>query len=216
MSLPEDTDDEYRKLLLGIEDVSCLAADALGQLGLGGYALMPGIFPLASGKRACGPAFTVRYETYHPNGPSAERQREAAFDFPALFARASRGAIAVFDCPVQDVAVIGGRGLEWARHFGVAGCVVNGAVRDVEALAASDVPVWARHVTPAAGRGLLIQAEIGGPVPVGNAVISQGDIIVADGNGLAVIPVGHLDAVIDLMTDLKRAEDAAADVSKPG
>lgn len=211
MSLAGGIDDEYRRFLLGIEDVSCLVADALGKLGTGGYAELPGIFPPASRTRACGPAFTVRYENYRADGDSAAARRaEAAFDFSALFARAERGAIAVFESPVQDVAVLGSKGINWARHFGMAGVVVSGAVRDVEALTASEVPVWARHASPAGGRGRMVQAEIGGAVSVGAAVVNQGDIVVADANGLAVIPAGSLHAVASVIAELKQAEDAAA------
>jgi regulator of RNase E activity RraA len=211
VSPPGDIGDHYKKFLLGIEDVSCLVADALGKLGIGGYAGLPGIFPVASRTRACGPAFTVRYEADGADrGPAAGHRHDAAFDFSALFARGQRGAIAVVESPVRDVAVLGSKGINWARHFGMAGVVVSGAVRDVEALTASEVPVWARHVTPAGGRGILVQAEIGGPVSVGHAVVNQDDFVVADSNGLAVIPSGSLDAVASLIAELKREEDAAA------
>jgi regulator of RNase E activity RraA len=207
----DGTHDVDIRFLLGIEDMSCIVADALRQLGSGRALGLPGIFPHGSRKRACGPAFTVRYEACGADrGHTTEHRLGAAFDFRALFAGARRGEVAVFDCPVQDVAVLGSMGVAWARHFGVTGCVVNGAVRDVEAVAASEIPVWARHVTPVGGRGSLIQAEVGGPISLGGAMVNPGDIVVADGNGVAVIPAGSLDAVARMVADLQQAETASA------
>jgi regulator of RNase E activity RraA len=75
------------------------------------------------------------------------------------------------------------------------------------------MPVWARHVTPMAGRGRLIQAEVGGSVSLGSLVANPGDIVVADGNGVAVIPADSLSAVLLTAADLQRAETAALDDS---
>lgn len=212
-----NTDSGDMEFLLGIEDMSCIVTDALCLLGIGGAVGLPGIFPFASRKRVCGSAFTVRYEV---DGTDRQRRtghrEEAGFDFRALFARAQPGDVALLDCPVPDddaaqSAVLGSNGITWAQHFGIAGCVVNGAVRDVEALASGGIPVWARHVTPLAGRGTLVQSEVGGAVSLGGVPVSPGDILVADGNGVAVIPAGNLGAVALLVSDLHQAEaDALA------
>lgn len=188
-----------------------MVADALGQVAAGrtGLAIgLPGIFPLGGRTRACGPAFTVRYEASgHDDGQGAGPPVGASFDFGALFARARCGDIAVFETPeALDCAVLGSMGIAWADHFGVAGCVINGAVRDVEALAASGMPVWARRVTPLAGRGRLVQAEVCGPVTLGGAVVLPGDLVVADGNGVAVIPTEKFGAVSHALARIQQAE----------
>ena len=146
--------------------MSCLVSDALRELGVGGAVGLPAVFPFGSHRRACGQAFTVRYQLA-PTAEDATTDRDGAadFDFRRLFARARRGDVALLECQGTDRAILGSMGVTWAKHFaGVTGCVVNGAVRDVEALAASEMPVWARHVTPMAGRGKVIQGEVGGPV----------------------------------------------------
>jgi regulator of RNase E activity RraA len=194
--------------LLGIEDVSCVVADALDRLGAGGTARLSGVFPPGSGVRVCGPAYTVRYDVRGTDGGRAAGPGPAAgFDFAATFARARPGDVALFSSPAsEDSALLGSMGAAWARHRGLAGCVVNGGVRDVEALAASGLPVWARHLTPVAGRGRLIQAEVGGQVTVGGTVVRHGDIVVADGNGVAMIPAASFGAVCREVAALQEAE----------
>lgn len=206
------------RFLLEIEDVSCIVADALDRLGAGGTARLSAVFPVGRRIRVCGPAFTVRYDVHETgDGRAAEHGQEASFDFAALFARARPGEVAVFESPAaEDSAVLGSMGVGWAQRYGLAGCVVNGGVRDVEALMASGTPVWARHLTPLAGRGRLVQAEVGGPVAVGGSVVRNGDIIVADGNGVATIPAGDFRTVCRAVADLQRAEAAAADLIRTG
>jgi 4-hydroxy-4-methyl-2-oxoglutarate aldolase len=216
VSHAEGTHDADVRRLLGIEDVSCVVSDALRELGVGGAAWLPGIFPFGNWRRACGPAFTVRYQIAAVGGRSANRDGAPDFDFHRLFARAQRGDVAVLECQVTDLAILGSMGATWARHFGIAGCVVNGAVRDVEALAAGELPVWAQHVTPMAGRGRLAQAEVGGSVSLGGVAVGPGDIVVADGNGVAVIPADSLSAVVRAATDLQGAEAAATRAAKSG
>ncbi len=75
-----------------------------------------------------------------------------------------------------------------ARHRGIAGFVVDGLVRDIEAIRAlCDFPVFARGVTPIGPlhRG---PGEIGHPIAAGGIVVNPGDIIVGDLNGVVVVP----------------------------
>jgi regulator of RNase E activity RraA len=75
-----------------------------------------------------------------------------------------------------------------ARHRGIAGFVIDGLVRDLPAiLAFGDFPIFARGVTPIGPlhRG---PGEINYPVSVGGIVVSPGDVIVGDLNGVVVVP----------------------------
>jgi regulator of RNase E activity RraA len=87
-----------------------------------------------------------------------------------------------------------------AIRAGVIGLIVDGCVRDVQSMAADGFPVWGVGVSPAGptknGPGL-----VGGPVACGGVVVRSGDLIAADGDGVAVIP-------------LERAEDVAAEVKR--
>ena len=86
----------------------------------------------------------------------------------------------------EDRAVCGEIMAALARKRGLAGFVVDGAVRDADALRAMDFPVYARAVSPNGpykdGCG-----EINAPIAMGNAVIRPGDILVGDGDGLVAI-----------------------------
>jgi regulator of RNase E activity RraA len=105
---------------------------------------------------------------------------------------------ALDDARPGDVLVINGQG-DRSRALigdlvgeimvsrGVVGAVIDGAARDAEALAAQGLVVFARATTPAGpfknGPGV-----VGCPVAVGGAVVSPGDLVVADADGIALVP----------------------------
>ncbi len=96
----------------------------------------------------------------------------------------------------EDRAVCGEIMAALARKRGLAGFVVDGAVRDADALRAMDFPVYARAVSPNGpykdGCG-----EINAPIAMGNAVIRPGDILVGDGDGLVAISRDEAEAVAE-------------------
>ncbi len=133
---------------------------------------------------------------------------------------------ALDDAQPGDVLVINGQG-DLSRALigdligeimvsrGVVGAVIDGAVRDAETLAAQGLVVFARAATPAGpfknGPGV-----IGSPVAVGGVVVSPGDLIVTDTDGVVVVPhrrarwaADQVDRVIDKEEALRRRIVAA-------
>ncbi|MDE2378146.1 MAG: RraA family protein, partial [Bradyrhizobium sp.] len=94
-----------------------------------------------------------------------------------------------------------------ALYRGAAGYVIDGAIRDAGALAASDFPVYARtaiHRGPyKSGPG-----EINVPVSVGGCVISPGDIVVGDEDGVVSFsPAGAADLLEAVRAQVAREEE---------
>jgi len=85
------------------------------------------------------------------------------------------------------------------------GIVVDGAIRDVEALVVLGFPAFSRAVSPG-GCDKDGPGEINGPIVCGDTVVMPGDIIVGDAGGVVVIP--HRDAaeVLRLVQALKERE----------
>ena len=74
-----------------------------------------------------------------------------------------------------------------AKHRGIGGFVVDGLVRDLPSIQDLDFPVYARGTTPIGPlhRG---PGEINFPVACGGVVVNPGDVVVADGAGVVVVP----------------------------
>ena len=128
---------------------------------------------------------------------------------------------ALDDAQPGDVLVINGQG-DLSRALlgdligeimvskGVIGAVIDGAVRDAETLAAQGLAIFARAATPAGpfknGPGV-----IGSPVAVGGVVVSPGDLIVTNSDGVVVVPrhraawaADQVDRVLDKEEALRR------------
>lgn len=193
-------------------DATCAVADALDALGVEGTVPASTIAPLRSGQRVCGQAITIRWTPY---GGDPAAHHEAGLPKRIgdrdLYALAEPGDVAVVAADGHlDSAVIGDISLGFAGVAGVGGVVVDGAVRDAEALRAGVVPVWARGITPAACRYRLATAELNGPVALAGTPVRPGDLVVADGNGVCVVPFHLVPGVVQACTRANGAEAVLA------
>jgi regulator of RNase E activity RraA len=133
----------------------------------------------------CGPALTVRVAAGH------NLLVQHAIDL------ARPGDVIVIDGAADaDRALVGEIMSRWAHRRGVAGFVIDGAVRDIDHLRQSPLPVYARHVCP---RGPVKEGvgEINGEARVGGAVVRAGDLIVGDMDGVVGVPVHVAEAAIE-------------------
>jgi RraA family protein len=124
----------------------------------------------------------------------------------ALDLAAPGDAIVVDGGGALDHALVGELMTLYARSRGVAGFVIDGAIRDVATFAASDFPCYARgHVH----RGPFKEGpgEINVPVAVGGLVIHPGDIVVGDEDGLVAFPQAEAAALLEHARSWAAAEE---------
>ncbi|SAK91555.1 RraA family protein [Caballeronia ptereochthonis] len=102
-------------------------------------------------------------------------------------------------------AVVGGILTFYAAKIGLAGVVVDGAIRDVAEIRSRAFPVYARGVTH---RGPYKDGpgEINVPVSVGGMVVNPGDVVVGDQDGLLAIPPDDVERVLQKARDVLAAE----------
>jgi 3-hexulose-6-phosphate synthase/6-phospho-3-hexuloisomerase len=146
-------------------------ADAMQKRGVA-HGLVP---RLVRGSKLVGPALTVRTA----NGDWAKPIE--AID------RAMPGDVIVIDAGGGTTAVWG----ELASHSclvkGVAGVVIDGAVRDLDTILDLKFPCFSRHIAPHAGEPKG-HGDIGGEIECGGQTVHTGDWIVGDESGLVVVP----------------------------
>ncbi len=102
-------------------------------------------------------------------------------------------------------AVIGDMVAGMYANAGAAGMVTDGAVRDVAGIDEAGVPCFAAAVTPnsPARNG---PGTAGLPIVMGDVHVDSGDVIVADADGVTVIPLDRLDAVLERLPIVLEAE----------
>jgi 4-hydroxy-4-methyl-2-oxoglutarate aldolase len=104
-------------------------------------------------------------------------------------------------------AITGDLVIGMARNKGVVGFITDGLVRDVAGILAVGMPVYCAGVTPnsPARNG---PAKVGLPITLGGVPIDSGDIIVADGDGVVVVPRIRVAQVLEALKAVRAAEAA--------
>jgi 4-hydroxy-4-methyl-2-oxoglutarate aldolase len=124
----------------------------------------------------------------------------------AAMAEVQPGEVLVLTMPEpRPVGIVGDLLATQAKAHGAAGILIDAAVRDIETLAELGLPIWARWVR-VKGATKDIPGTIGEPVQVGGATIRQGDIVVLDADGAAVVEAERVDEVLEASRERERKE----------
>jgi len=142
-----------------------------------------GIRPLWGTPRLAGPAYPVRCA------------KGDNLMLHAAIYRAEPGSVIVVESGDLDYALAGGNVCAIAHRRGVAGFVLDGLVRDIGEVRELGFPVYGRGVIPKPG-GKCQAGPLGEPVTCGGVTVYPGDVIVADEDGVAVVPAARADEVL--------------------
>lgn len=172
-----------------------IAADLLRGRAHLDPALRP-LRPFAGGRRLVGPAVTAWCD-YADYGAVHHAIAVAAPGDVIVVAAGGR----------TDAAMIGELLSGSARLKGVAGVVVDGAVRDAGTLAAwPDFPVFARGRTPR-GPSSMERGAVNAPVVVGGVRVEPGDLVLGDDDGLVIVPRAEAAERLAAAQAMVRAEE---------
>ncbi len=112
----------------------------------------------------------------------------------AAIYRAPAGSVVVCQAGDMDFAVAGGNVCATAQKNGIAGFVIDGLVRDLGEIRDCGFPVFARGLMPKPG-GKFGEGILNGRVNCGGVEVSPGDWVIADEEGIAVVPVQQLEEI---------------------
>lgn len=110
--------------------------------------------------------------------------------------RAPEGAVIVVEADAHDYAVAGGNVCAVAQQNGVAGFVIDGVIRDVGEAKEINFPVFARGVFPKPG-GKTDDGESQVEITCGGVTVNTGDLIIADEEGIVVIPQAQIESTLE-------------------
>jgi 3-hexulose-6-phosphate synthase/6-phospho-3-hexuloisomerase len=129
--------------------------------------------------------------------------------------RAQEGDVLVIDAGGSDIAVFGELAAWSCRMRGVKGVVIEGAVRDMEAIRAMDFPAFSRFVAPNAGEPKGF-GGIGLEIVCGEQLVRTGDWIVGDESGVVVIPQERAVEIANRAVDVAERENRVREEIKRG
>ena len=160
----------------------CIFADLLARKNIMDIGIKPlwQIMP-----RIAGPAFPVRCS------PGDNLMLHAAIY------RAPAGSIIVVETGGDiDYAVAGGNVCKIAAKRGIVGFIVDGVIRDISEIREIKFPIFARGLMPKPGRKEIIK-ELNQPAHCGGVKVFPGDMVVADEEGIVVIPKNQINQILE-------------------
>ncbi|MEE1795896.1 RraA family protein [Streptomyces sp. BE308] len=180
---PEEIVEAFRAVLAEYSP-SCLVTDARRRVGAIG-----GLLPVKHHHKIAGPALTVNLSI------------DDLVDCMPVLTRAQPGDVIVVACHgTTRTAMWGGLMSTLSRQIGLAAGIVDGAIRDVDEIRDLDFPVWYRSTvprpSPTAVHDRTEPVQVNVPVVIDGQVINPGDILVADENGIAVVPQDEAETVL--------------------
>jgi 4-hydroxy-4-methyl-2-oxoglutarate aldolase len=170
----------YRELLK-FDSATCALSDCMGRFG----AMTADMRPLIESTRFAGPAVTAR---------------TLASDLAAVFK-------AIDVCEPGDVVVVDSHGSRdtafWgenmtisAQNRGLAGAVIDGACRDVVEIRRLRFPLYCTGIVPNVG-AIAGYGQVNVPVQCAGQAVAPGDIVVADENGVVVVPLSAAEDLLE-------------------
>jgi 4-hydroxy-4-methyl-2-oxoglutarate aldolase len=102
-----------------------------------------------------------------------------------------------------------------AIEKGVAGLVIDGCVRDIEAIRAMGFPVFCRG-TAIRGTAKVPEGEVGGTLRIGSVDIARGDLVVGDADGVVVLPAARVAATLEKAAQREAKERGIIEEIKRG
>jgi len=129
--------------------------------------------------------------------------------------KASEGSVLVINAHAGQTAIWGELATRSAKQKGIAGIVVDGTVRDIDAICKLDLPVFCRYTAPNAGdpKGF---GEIGAEIICGEQHVQTGDWIIGDDSGVVVVPQSIAHEIANRALDVKEQENRIREEIKQG
>jgi len=157
--------------------------DVLRALGLPDQLLPTTIRPLDPAKVLAGQVFTVSGHLDPTLDPHA-----TLLAWTGLLSKAPRDSVVVCQPNDSTLAHMGELSSETLNLRGVRGYIVDGGCRDSAFILRTGFPVWCRYFTPRDVVGRWVADAVGEPIEIGGVAISSGDYVLADRDGVVIIP----------------------------
>ena len=176
--------------------------DVLRSRGLTAQILPQDIRPLNIHHKLAGPVFTIegrRDDSLDPH--------QSLLKWCELLSQAPSGAVLVCQPNDLSLAFMGELSSETLHYKNVLGYIVDGGCRDSAFIDALGFPVFCRYFTPIDVVGKWATTALGQPIQIGEVTISTGDYVLADRDGIVLIPGTIAEQIIQETEEVLRKEN---------
>jgi regulator of RNase E activity RraA len=187
--------------------------DVLRELGHGNCVLPSTLLPLLAGTKLAGQVWT--FSGYMDHTADAHK---TLLEWTGVLSKVPHGMIPVCQPHNSEIALMGELSAQALIKRGVPGYIVDGGCRDVEFLIEMNFPVFCRFNTPSDIVGRWLPERLGEPLTIGSVTITSGDYLLADRDGIVIIPqeiaeqaISATETIMHTESDLRKAIMEGAD-----
>jgi regulator of RNase E activity RraA len=194
-----------RSDILATRLLNCYAAavhDVLRGMGFERCVLPPDIRPLDPARKLAGEIYTVSGHIDATRDP-----HDTLVQWTGLLSKAPAGKVLVCQPHTYDIALMGELSAETLNFRGVRGYVVDGGCRDTDFILELGFPVFCSFNTPKDIVGRWVPDRFGEPITIGEVTISSGDYLLADRDGVVIIPAKVVDEVVSRTEQVLQTEN---------
>jgi 4-hydroxy-4-methyl-2-oxoglutarate aldolase len=185
--------------------------DVMVAQGMDDFVLPRTIRPLLPGRRLAGPVWTVsgrRHENIAPH--------DTYLSWTKLLGSVPGGHVLVCQPNDDALAHMGELSAETLQSRGTLGYIVDGGCRDVGFIQQRSFPVYCRYATPTDIVGRWLPERAGDPIAIGDVAIACGDWVLADDDGIVVLPADRAEAIVTATETVMAAENQVRDAIRAG
>jgi len=176
--------------------------DVLRAKGYPSQVLPQNIRPLNISHKLAGPVFTIQGKR-----DDSLDAHQSLLKWCDLLSKAPSRAVLVCQPNDQTLSHMGELSSETLAYKKVLGYIVDGGCRDSGFIEKLGFPVFCRYFTPVDIVGRWAATEFGGPICIGEVTIATGDYVLADRDGIVVIPAAMAADVVEQTEEVLRTEN---------
>ena len=185
--------------------------DTLREHGFENCVLPSDIRPIDDTQILAGPVFTVS-----GSAKSGISEGDALLAWTEFLSAASKGHVVICAGQTENIALMGELSAETLQARGVLGYVSDGGCRDADFIRKIGFQTFHRFYTPRDVVGAWSVDEMQTPIKIGDVNISPGDYVIADIDGVVIIPGAHIATIITSCEEVMNTENQVRTAIRSG
>ena len=170
---------------------SSVIHDVMRDDALKDFTLPSSINPTKKNYKICGQIFTIEVEIN-----SKLTHHESLLAWTGFLSKAPKDKVIICQPNNQEIALMGELSAETLQNKGIRGCIIDGGCRDVEFILNIDFPVWCNFYTPRDVVAYWSPTKIEETIKIGDTSINNDDYVMADIDGVVVIPKDKAEEIL--------------------
>ncbi len=185
--------------------------DTLREHGFENCVLPSDIRPIDDTQILAGPVFTVS-----GSAKPGISEGDALLAWTEFLSAASKGQVVICAGQTENIALMGELSAETLQARGVLGYVSDGGCRDAYFVRKIGFQTFHRFYTPRDVVGAWTVDEMQTPIKIGDVNISPGDYVIADIDGVVIIPGAHIATIITSCEEVMNTENQVRTAIRSG